>query len=173
MSIWKWKSTMIILVGLITLLLLGASIQAAPPVVQQEISSAPEVTLLRGEEAIAKLLERGFTRDQVEQMIQKARQRLKERQNEGEAPQPEGPGGDFEALNCAPGQGAGAVFETLIGPMGAAFQSTLNPTEGLVSDVCDEAFCTYFHGIGGLPDRAYWGHTVVADWAEHIAAWCN
>jgi hypothetical protein len=135
---------------------------------------APEQILLRGEEAFAKLLDLGFSQEEVDRIRQEAdriRQGSGQPLEEGGAA-PTGAGGDVEWLSCAQGQGAWALFETTIGPISAAYLSTKGLEPPMV-DVCPDAFCVYIHGITGSPDRAYLAHIVAAAWAEHLAVWCQ
>jgi len=156
---------------------------------QSEAEEEPEVILLKGEEVIEKLVEMGYTREQVEEMRRQARQRIqKDMEDNGNASEnigesiPQVPysditagiGGSASAMWCSTGQSAGAVFETVYGPMEAHFISTKAPfVAGLRSDVCDEAFCTYAHIMSASPIEAYLSHIVNASYAEHITTWCD
>jgi hypothetical protein len=202
MTIWKRKSVAILLFGIVGLLPVVRIVQAGSSTLsstaQQGIS--PEGTFLRGEEAIAKLLEIGYTQEEINQMRAKAQQSIIRQviEQEGEkgtskllelgvtqeqidrAKQPmrqengEGitPAGVGADVEwmMCGGLGGAALFETLIGPVTGFFTTSTNPVFGIFADVCPNAFCIYYHFENS--SSYFFSHYVFADWADHIDAWC-
>ncbi len=167
------KSLTVLFVVAAFLLATASVVRADSPTVPEGLQPPePQEMLLKGDQALAKLVELGFTQGQIREMRQRARQGSASQRFNEPPVSPQDVGGDNQPLSCGVGKGAWTLFETAIGPMVATYISSLG-LETPMPDWCNDAFCTYFHSIGGSPDRAYWIHMVQADWADHITWGCN